>query len=240
MLTCGPTCGGGSGRLVKSSDGGATWQVADAGGLGSGVCDYAAQPDSAIIFAAVSRGSCDVLNSPTLAIDRSDDAGENWVHVSFLPKGSSQGMASVIVGGKALLIVNLPAVDWQPHIISVGQSASEFLVSSDGGATFEASPLAGVPDKAQPIVTPLIVESDGSLIVAFSNVNGHMAKVYSWKLGQASWRMFAPVAPSGQLTTLLRVGASASDETFWAVTRDEGVQQDNTMLYTFTVSSYQP
>ncbi|HET9980369.1 MAG TPA: hypothetical protein VFQ32_07990, partial [Ktedonobacterales bacterium] len=180
------------------------------------------------------------INSPTLAIDRSNDAGNDWVHVSFLPQGASQGMASVVVGGKALLIVNLPTVSWQPHIIGVGQSASEFLVSADGGRTFKASPLAGVPDKAQPIITPLIVESDGSLIVAFSNVNGHMAKVYSWKLGQASWRMFAPAAPSGQLVALLRAGTSASDETFWAVTHDEGVQQDNTTLFTYTVSSYQP
>ena len=240
LLTCGPTCSSAGGRLVKSSDGGVTWQVADAGGLGSGVCDFAAQPTSNIIFAAVSRGSCDGINSPTLAIDRSNDAGNDWVHVSFLPQGASQGMASVVVGGKALLIVNLPTVSWQPHIIGVGQSASEFLVSADGGRTFKASPLAGVPDKAQPIITPLIVESDGSLIVAFSNVNGHMAKVYSWKLGQASWRMFAPAAPSGQLVALLRAGTSASDETFWAVTHDEGVQQDNTTLFTYTVSSYQP
>jgi hypothetical protein len=239
MLTCGPTCGGGSGRLVKSSNGGATWQVADAGGLGSGVCDYAAQPDSAIIFAAVSRGSCEGLNAPTLAIDRSDDAGENWVHVSFLPQGASQGMASVIVGGKALLVVNLPAVSWQPHIISVGQSASEFLVSADGGRTFKAAPLAGVPAKAQPIIAPLIVEGDGSLVVAFTTNDGQAAKVYVWKLGQASWRMFAP-APNGQLATLLRAGANGADETFWAVIQDNGVQQDNTMLYTFTVASYQP
>ena len=239
MLTCGPTCGGGSGRLVKSSDGGATWSVADAGGLGSGVCDYTAQPNSAIIFAAVSRGSCEGLNAPTLAIDRSNDAGENWVHVSFLPQGASQGMASVIVGGKALLVVNLPAVSWQPHIISVGQSASEFLVSVDGGRTFKAAPLAGVPAKAQPILAPLIVESDGSLVVAFTTNDGQAAKVYSWKLGQASWRMFAPT-PNGQLARLLRAGTPGADETFWAVIQDNGVQQDNTMLYTFTVSSYQP
>lgn len=239
MLTCGPTCSGAGGRLVKSSNGGATWQVADAGGLGSGVCDYAAQPNSNVIFAAVSRGSCDVLNSPTLAIDRSDDAGNSWVHVSYLPKGASQGMASVIVGGKAVLVVNLPAVDWQPHIINVGQSASEFLVSADGGHTFKAAPLAGVPDKAQPTVAPLIVESDGSLVVAFSSSNGELAKLYIWKLGQASWRMFAP-APNGVLASLLRTVSSSGVETFWAVTRDAGVQQNNNLLYTYSVASYQP
>ena len=239
LLTCGPTCGGGSGRLAQSSDGGATWQVADAGGLGSGVCDYVAQPNSAIIFAAVSRGSCDVLNSPTLAIDRSDDAGNNWVHVSYLPKGASQGMASVIVGGKALLVVNLPAVDWQPHIISVGQSASEFLVSADGGHTFKTSPLAGVPDKAQPIIAPLIVESDGSLVVAFSSSNGELAKLYTWKLGQANWRQFAP-APNGVLASLLHTVSPGGGETFWAVTRDAGAQQANNVLYTYSVASYQP
>ena len=238
MLTCGPTCSGAGNRLVKSSDGGASWQVADAGGLGSGVCDYAAQPNNKTIFAAVSRGACDGLNSPTLAIDRSDDAGENWVHVSFLPQGVSQGMASVIVGGKALLVVNLPAVSWQPHIIGVTQSASEFLVSADGGHTFKASPLAGVPEKAQPIIAPPIVQSDGSLVVAFSNDNGQTAKIYSWKLGQANWRMFAP-APNGTLALLLRVVAPDGSATFWAVVRDAGVQQNNTMLYTYTIANYQ-
>ena len=112
-------------------------------------------------------------------------------------------------------------------------------MSVDGGRTFKAAPLAGVPAKAQPILAPLIVESDGSLVVAFTTNDGQAAKVYSWKLGQASWRMFAPT-PNGQLARLLRAGTPGADETFWAVIQDNGVQQDNTMLYTFTVSSYQP
>jgi hypothetical protein len=239
MIGCGPTCGAPAGRLVSSTNGGATWQVADAGGLGQGVCDFAAQPNSQTIFAAVSRGSCDMLNSPVLALDRSDDAGNNWVHVSFLPQGASQGMASVIANGKPLLVINLPAVSWQPHIIGVTQSADEFLASSDGGSTWKKSPLAGTPDKAVPIIAPLIVRADGSLVVAFTNDNGQTVKLYSWKLGQAGWFLFIP-PPAGRLATLRYTVSPTGEESFWAIITRSSKQVGNTQLFTFEVDRYQP
>lgn len=246
MLSCGPTCVSPGNRLVKSTDGGASWHVADAGGLGQGVCDFAAQPGGPTIFAAVSRGSCDMLNAnPALALDRSDDAGATWVHVSYLPQGASQGMTSVLVGGKYRLYINLPAVSWQPHIISVAQTPNEFIMSNDGGHTWKTSPLKGVPAKAQPVIAPLIVRADGSLVVAFSPTSNLTttgatgAIVYSWKPGDTSWHELAP-APHGQMSTLLRTVSSSGAETYWAVINSGGTQQGNTMAFTFTVSSYQP
>jgi hypothetical protein len=239
MLSCGPSCVSPGGRLVSSTNGGATWQVADAGGLGQGVCDFAAQPDSQTLFAAVSRGSCDMLNSPVLALDRSDDTGNNWVHVSFLPQGASQSMASVIADGKPLLVINLPAVNWQPHIIGVTQSADEFLASSDGGRSWKKSPLAGLPDKAQPVIGPLIVRADGSLIVAFSNDSGRTVKLYSWKLGQAGWLLFIP-PPAGQLATLRYTVSSTGEESYWAIIISKAVQMGNTQLFTYAVERYLP
>jgi hypothetical protein len=237
MLSCGPSCVSPGGRLVSSTNGGATWQVADAGGLGQGVCDFAAQPNNGTIFAAVSRGSCDVLNSPVLALDRSDDAGNTWVHVSFLPQGASQGMTAVMVGSTPLLIINLPAVNWQPHIIGVTQSADEFLASKDGGKTWKKSPLAGVPDKAQPIIAPLIVRSDGSLVVAFPGGGPGTSKLYAWKPGEASWHLFAP-APQGMVSTLRHTVSPAGDETFWAVIVSASKQSGNTQIFTFDVTRY--
>lgn len=241
MLSCGPSCTSAGGRLVSSADGGATWQVADAGGLGQGVCDFAAQPNSQTIFAAVSRGSCDMLNSPVLALDRSDDAGNNWVHVSFLPQGASQGMVSVIANGKPLLVINLPAVNWQPHIIGVTQSADEYLASSDGGYTWKKSPLAGPPDKAIPIIAPPIVRADGSLVVSFTTQAdlGQAAKVYSWKLGESSWRVIAP-APDGRVSTLRYTVSPNGEESFWAVITRSSQQASNTQQFTFEVDRYQP
>jgi hypothetical protein len=241
MLSCGPSCVSPGGRLVTSTNGGATWQVADAGGLGQGVCDFAAQPNSETIFAAVSRGSCDMLNSPVLAIDRSDDAGNNWVHVSFLPQGSSQGMASVIANGKPLLVINLPAVNWQPHIIGVTQSADEFLASSDGGLTWKKSPLAGPPDKATPIIAPVIVRADGSLVVSFTTQadQGQAAKVYTWKPGETSWRVIAP-APDGRVSTLRYTVSPSGEESFWAVITRSSKQEANTQLFTFEIDRYLP
>jgi hypothetical protein len=241
LLTCGPTCTSPGGRLVASTNGGATWQVADAGGLGQGVCDFAAQPNSQTIFTAVSRGSCDMINSPVLALDRSDDAGDNWVHVSFLPQGASQGMASALIDGKPLLVINLPAVNWQPHIIGVTQSADEFLASSDGGQSWKKSPLAGAPDKAAPIIAPPIVRADGSLVVAFSTQadQGLAAKVYTWKPGETSWRVFAP-APHGYVSTLRYTVSPTGEESFWAVITQKSQQAGSTLLYTFEVDRYQP
>jgi hypothetical protein len=241
MLSCGPTCLSPGNRLVKSMDGGASWHVADAGGLGQGVCDFAAQPGGQTIFAAVSRGSCDAINSPALALDRSDDAGTNWVHVSYLPMGASEGMTSVLVGGKYQLYINLPAVSWQPHIIGVTQAPNEFMMSNDGGHTWKTAPLKGVPDRVQPVIAPLIVRADGSLVVAFVLANTPNASVivYSWKHGDTSWREFAP-APHGQMSTLLRTVSSTGDETYWAVINSGGIQQGNNMTFTFTISSYQP
>jgi hypothetical protein len=241
MLTCGPSCNSAGGRLVSSTNGGATWQVADAGGLGQGVCDFAAQPNSETIFAAVSRGSCDLLNSPVLALDRSDDTGNNWVHVSFLPQGASQGMVSVIANGKPLLVINLPAVTWQPHIIGVTQSADEYLASSDGGHTWKKSPLAGPPDKAVPIIAPPIVRADGSLVVSFAAQAdlGQAAKIYSWKPGESSWRVIAP-APDGRVSTLRYTVSPTGEESFWAVITRSTKQVGNTQLFTFDVDRYQP
>lgn len=241
MLTCGPSCNSAGGRLVSSTNGGATWQVADAGGLGQGVCDFAAQPNSETIFAAVSRGSCDLLNSPVLALDRSDDAGNNWVHVSFLPQGASQGMASVIANGKPLLVINLPAVTWQPHIIGVTQSADEYLASSDGGHSWKKSPLAGPPDKAVPIIAPPIVRADGSLIVSFTTQAdlGQAAKIYSWKPGESSWRVIAP-APDGRVSTVRYTVSPTGEESFWAVITRSSKQVGNTQMFTFEVDRYQP
>ncbi len=241
MLSCGPSCTSAGGRLVTSTNGGATWQVADAGGLGQGVCDFAAQPNSQTIFAAVSRGSCDMLNSPVLALDRSDDAGNNWVHVSFLPQGASQGMASALSDGKPLLVINLPAVNWQPHIIGVTQSADEFLASSDGGHSWKKSPLAGPPDKALPIIAPLIVRADGSLVVSFTTQadQGQAAKVYTWKPGETSWQVIAP-APDGHVSTLRYTVSPTGEESFWAIITSKSVQTGNTQLFTFAVDRYQP
>ena len=244
LLSCGPSCVSPGSRLATSADGGVTWHAADGGGLGQGVCDFAAQPDNQTVYAAVSNGSCDVLNSPQPSLYRSNNAGTSWADVGILPKAGAQaqsavqGMAAVTVGGKAELVVNLPVVTWQPHIIGVEQTADEFHVSVDGGHTWITSPLKGVPDKALPVVGPLIVRADGSLVVSFTTNadQGQAAKLYTWKPGEASWQVLAP-APEGHTATLLYTISPTGVETFWAVIR---AGTSSTGLTTFSVASYQP
>lgn len=239
LLSCGPTCINPGGRLVVSTNGGASWQVAD-GHLGSGVCDFAAQPGGQTVYAAISNGMCSVLNSPSPSLYRSDNAGRTWAMVGNLPKGAAvQGMAAVIVGGKPMLVLNTPQVNWQPHIIGVTQSADEFRISVDGGYTWKTSPLNGVPDKAQPVVAPLIVRADGSLVVAFStDPMNAPATVYSWKPGATTWNIFAP-APADSMATLFYTTSASGDETLWAVLRNGSSPTDGN-AFVFDVARYQP
>jgi hypothetical protein len=242
LLNCGPTCISPGARLVSSADGGATWHAADGGGLGSGVCDYAVQPETQTVFAAISNGSCDAINTPALSLYRSDNGGGSWSAVGSLPNGAmSQGMAALTVNGKLTLVMNLPIVSWQPHIIGVAQAADEFRVSSDGGHTWTTSPLSGAPNKARPVIAPLIVRADGSLVVAFTNdaYSVGKTKLYTWKPGEASWKVFAP-APPGQVSTLLRTVSSTGEETFWAIVVDSSAINTNSQVTTFAVARYQP
>lgn len=242
IIGCGPTCVSPGARLVSSTDGGATWHVADGGGLGSGVCDYAVQPETQTVFTAVSNGSCDTVNAPAPSLYRSDNSGGSWSLVGPLPKGTmSQGMEARTVNGKLTLVMNLPLVTWQPHIIGVAQTADEFRVSNDGGHTWTTSPLSGAPNKARPVIAPLIVRADGSLVVAFTDEadSGQAAKLYTWKSGETSWKMFAPAAPS-RISTLLRTVSSTGEETFWAVIAASSATDANSQVITFAVARYQP
>jgi hypothetical protein len=245
MLTCGPTCGNSAGRLVSSGDGGQTWNAADGNGLGGGVCDFTTLADSQTIFAAISNGSCDGVNAPPAALYRSNDDGQTWLTVGELPQrpgsqgaAAPHGMVAMMVGGKPLLIMNLPVINWDTFGIGVDQSADEFYISSDGGHTWQASPTAGAPAKALPIVAPLIVRADGSLVVAFSTPsdNGQNAKLYTWKADAASWQVLAP-APEGHIATLRYTISPMGDERFWAVITSGPTPSGIT---TFSVASYQP
>jgi hypothetical protein len=89
-----------------------------------------------------------------------------------------------------------------------------------------------------PIVAPLIVRADGSLVVAFSTPsdNGQNAKLYTWKADAASWQVLAP-APEGHIATLRYTISPMGDERFWAVITSGPTPSGIT---TFSVASYQP
>lgn len=241
-LNCGPTCVSSGGRLVSSVDGGATWHVADGGGLYSAVCDYAVQPETQTVFAAVSNGSCDTVGASAPSLYRSDNSGGSWSLVGSLPTGTmSQGMEARTVNGKLVLVMDLPTITSEPHITGFSQAADEFRVSSDGGHTWTTSPLSGAPNKAQPVIAPLIVQADGSLVVSFTDETRSAGKatLYTWKPGETSWRVFAP-APPGHISTLLRTVSATGDETFWAVIAVSSANVANSQVITFAVARYQP
>jgi hypothetical protein len=245
LLNCGPTCNAGYPRLVASTDGGATWHLADGTVTQQRVCDFTAPPTGSTVYLVVTDGQCDSpanfayhnngnpllasfseTTGPKLSLYRSDDAGATWSHASDFPEGSVlQGMAATTVDGKSLLYANFPAASWQigNHTESANatQYANEFHVSDDGGRTWRAAPLKGVPTNARVIVSPISPRADGSLVVAFSTASGsdgNGAVIYNWRPGESSWRQFAPaLAPQANVVALLRVAAATGGETFWAV-----------------------
>ncbi|HEY1391291.1 MAG TPA: hypothetical protein VGF38_22325, partial [Ktedonobacterales bacterium] len=186
---------------------------------------------------------CDTGSLPSRkGLYRSDNGGQSWQSVGELPPGlAAQGMAAVSVGGKVMLYVNTPNMA-RPVKEPLATSADQFLVSSDGGRSFQPTPLRGVPSGALAVNSRLIVRPDGSLVVAFSPTgDGQGAKVYSWTPGASNWKLIAP-AIDGTLTRLLRTVSASGAEMLWAVTATDQTptRQAPDHLFKFTVARFQP
>jgi len=207
--------GGNGARLVTSTTGGFTWQVADTSLAEQGqlVCDYAPVPTGSTIFALTGSGVCG--GSPTY-LWRSDDAGGHWTRVSALPNLSERGLSVVSRGNGAQPLLYLNTQDLGAQLDKGGI----LQVSTDGGKTWAAAPNPD-PTDGRSFLGPLGVLGDGSVIVASNPVLGTAAPIFiAWKAGERGWRQVAP--PVDYMTYLLVApNAAGSDETLWLVSGQE-------------------
>lgn len=154
-------------RILSTTDGGATWHLADTSlaKQAAHVCSYAATPVGSTLF-AVSAASCLAMNGGTLW--RSDDAGASWARVGPAP-------SLLIPMSAALVAANANGDPNQPLLYALQMpspvtAASDISVSTDGGKTWQAAPTAGVPAKAQPLMMGSAALPDGSIVAAFSGI----------------------------------------------------------------------
>ncbi len=207
-------------RLVTSSDGGLTWQMADHGLplTTETLCDVVPAPTGSMLFAIVGQG-CPGAATP-VSLWRSDDAGAHWSQAAQLPDTFENGMAVVSNGNAALpaLYVNMgrTCLPSSAHFASRPQSGgcggapAELRVSLDGGKTWQNAPTQGFPAPNLNPGRPLGVLSDGSVLFLV----GH--QFFSWKAGKAVWKHVGPTISDGFKYALLTAD-SAGHDALWVV-----------------------
>ena len=222
-------------RILSSTDGGATWQLAD-GALaqqGLHICDFAAAPTGATLFARTAA-VCQGQGVTARQLWRSDDAGAHWRQVTpfAAPFNSLYNTLTVASaassGGSDQVIVYEGVPDPQTFVMS-------YYASLDGGASWQPAPTAGLPVGAQGLLASAQTLRDGSLVVAFdtgASSGGSPASLsgptptpsptadvqasndaitcYAWNPGLARWLpLTQPVATGGLSPTNLYVADGA-------------------------------
>jgi hypothetical protein len=219
-------------RILTSTDGGVTWQIADASLVASGLneCDFAATSTGATVFAVLSAGDCSRPDQSPRTLWRSDDAGAHWRRISTLPSRFENGLFVVSQSASAqpLLYANLPRTlsttkDKLGDAVPVlSDAATDLMVSADGGLTWTAAPAKGVSAGLKPFASPLGVLSDGSVVVMFSPAGSDDPSggvLYSWRAGAPAWHSLAPAVPSGFIQALTILPVPGRGDLLWAATR---------------------
>lgn len=205
-----PLCGNTGYRIVRSADGGLTWQFADAAIAAAQqyVCDVAPVAQGTTLFAVSAGISCTTALDQSVSgggydafrLWRSDDAGQNWSQVVTLPAA---------VGGH--LLVEPAPTGAQPLLY--GNS----LASADGGMTWQAAPTTGLPASVHTQV--LGVRHDGSLLmgaIPTTTVAGQPVTetIFRWRAGDAAWQQVGQTLP-GVVTSFTATQGATGQETLW-------------------------
>jgi hypothetical protein len=197
-------------RLVRSDDGGSTWQLIDTALMASGqnICDYMPTSTGSTVYAITQPGQfCYDTGQDTSALWRSDDAGATWTQVQQFPKISGHlTLVNQSAAADPLIYLRLPATAYNTPQ-AANNSVSNIQVSADGGKTWKQAPHQGLPASTSQSYGPLGVLSDGSIVAAFKMPDKSLT-LASWKYGSASWRFLAgEVNPSFD---------------YWLVTQNDG------------------
>jgi hypothetical protein len=201
-------------HLLKSANGGLTWQLADGGVVAHGVnlCEFTLAPDGTTIYEVTSKTSCGQLSDHEYSIWSSDDAGAHWKLVGpLLPKPIPD--PSIVTGGvpgsSGWPLLAAPGESHaktlylhQPYITGTAHDVS-FYYSEDGGATWQPTPalsgvmntggldISGAGSGSGPIgVGTATVLSDGSIL--FFAQPEITDTPYLWKPGTSAWQHLQP------------------------------------------------
>lgn len=176
-------------RIVTSTDA-ANWQLIDAPLIAQHqhICDIKATPTGTTIFALTlvqANGCFDDQSSSLLhQIWRSEDAGAHWQPMGTLSATVARLIAVTPsdTGGWLLYAVTYHTV----------------YVSSDGGATWQQAPQAGIPTGQTPYGPMEGTLADGYIVEAFAvppsleAVGVVHITFYAWRAGDSTWRRVSP------------------------------------------------
>lgn len=205
-------------HLVRSDDGGATWRVIDLpqaalAATGQTFYDYRPAPTGSMVFATTSD-----VNATNYTLWRSDNAGASWRPViGSFPDNGYTSMQVIDRSGNTVPLLYI-ALSGQDGTSPTG-SATQFMVSTDGGVTWTAAPTNGLlpPSQMEPMLQGTL--ADGSILVEGPrpSPSGPSALVfYAWKDGQSAWRQVAPGVVSGRLLAITAPDANGH-QALWVI-----------------------
>lgn len=201
-------------RLMTSVDGGATWTQVDQAleSRGLWVCDFAASPVGATVYAAVADQSCGNEGLPPMSLWRSDDAGHTWTRASGLPSPAEGGM---LVSPTGTLYMYEPSASPISHSMTLVQTAKYALASVTHGASFISAPSAGIPGKPADanLAGPVALLSDGSALYSVMTKSSGTG-FFAWKVGESTWTKVAGL-PANTLGAVLVVPQSSGGDTLY-------------------------
>lgn len=204
-------------RIVSSSDGGKSWQLADAqlAASGENICNFAPASSGTTLFAITQADPyCYYDSISPNHLWRSDDAGTTWTQVSTLP-ATARDLMVVSGGGSAQPTVYAQMPIRAQYGVSQPSTPPPALeASTDGGQTWHQAPTDGLPPGTQKNYGPLAVLSDGSIVKVFQKPSMTLSFV-AWKAGDATWQQIAPQVDASLAYLLLT--SNNGHLTFWAV-----------------------
>ncbi|MGZ6801318.1 MAG: sialidase family protein [Mycobacteriaceae bacterium] len=222
---CGPLCiGPDNYRILRSTDGGATWSYADKvlAGQSAHVCSFMPTSSGSTLFALTSTSPCSRDGgTPNPALWSSTDGGASWSQATLPASGQSPQSLLVVSHGsdQTLLYLNLQAPP-QPHI-GVGPSKpADLRVSADGGRHWSAAPTSGIPTGSTSNLGPVGALSDGTVVEPFYAPDGSQSgsTLYGWKQADAAWhRISKPITGNTISLTIIPAGSGGPDQV-WLVT----------------------
>lgn len=216
-------------QLAMSEDGGKTWSDASAALTGAGqryLCSFAATPTGATVFAVTSGAGCgpDYSNSAQ-TLWRSDDAGANWRQVTLPANRIVLSLVATTAGGHSVVYAAMPSLSGNSHAGVTEAAPADIFASTNGGASWQTAPSAGVPSGAV-TAGPLIGLSNGDVVQAFyvqpaqPSTDGKNTFVFArWHAGIVSWHELSRLNLYG-ISQLLDLAGPSGGDTLWLSTPD--------------------
>lgn len=208
-------------RIMTTTDA-TNWQLIDAPLLSQGryICDIQATPTGSTIFALTFtfNAGCYTGGTGASQIWRSDDAGAHWRLMGTL--------LTTTVAARLLTVSPSDTGDWLLYatVLENLHDSLRTYVSSDGGATWQQAPQAGLPAGNMEYTEVRGTLVDGSIVEAFTNAPSSSSTtgavtltLYAWRSGDDAWRRVSPP---------IRINEDWQDNTFLAIPGTPGQRNE--------------